>query len=327
MFRTEVEIPQNQLQLSLHDKVLTIGSCFAEVIGNKLKVHKVDALVNPFGTIFNPESVCRLLQAAINNNYAFDQHLVQRSGIWYAYDLHSSISSPDKEYLLDQIQERLTQTRNYLHNASLLTITLGTALAYQLKDNGNVVANCHKLPARNFDRVLLDLPKTRSYFAETLNLIRSINPSIKILLTVSPVRHVKETLTLNSVSKSELRLLCHYMQQDLPETLYFPAYEIMMDDLRDYRYYKDDMLHPTTLAVNYIWDKFVQAYYDEGFRRFTVEWDKMKRAVAHRPFHPESEAHQTFVRNTLTQLRQLADKYKLDVTPELHALEEQILAR
>ena len=325
MFRTEVEISKTDLNLAHTNHVLTIGSCFAEVMGGKLKQHKVNALVNPFGTIFNPESVCRLLQAALNSDYDFEQHLLQRNGIWCAYDLHSSLSSPDKDQLLIQIEDRLKETRRYLQNASLLIITLGTSIAYQLKETGNVVANCHKLPANNFNRILLDLQHIRAYFNDTLAQIKSINPGLKVLLTVSPVRHVKETLTLNSVSKSELRLLCHYMQQDQQDVLYFPAYEIMMDDLRDYRYYKDDMLHPTSLAENYIWDKFVKAYYNEEFQKFVPEWEKMSRAISHKPFHPASEAHQAFLRNTLSQLQHLAHKYKIDVTEEQHALEQQIL--
>ena len=324
MFRTEIQVAPTDLQLSLQDKVLTMGSCFAEVIGNKLKQNKVDVLVNPFGTIFNPFSVCLLLQAAAGKAYDFEQHLVEQNGIWYAYDLHSSLSSPDKKLLLQQIHERVQRTKEQLQQASLLIITLGTAVAYQLHHSGKVVANCHKLPARNFERVLLRTEEMVQVFAQTQELLRQINPKLTVLLTVSPVRHIKETLTTNSVSKATLRVLCHQLDETHDKVQYFPAYEIMMDDLRDYRFYKQDMLHPTEVAEDYIWQKFVAAYYDKSFQAFLEAWQKMQRAVAHRPFHPESEAHQAFLRSTLQKLAEMAEQYGIETSAEEKALHDQL---
>jgi hypothetical protein len=323
IFRTEVKVPKSDLSLTLHDKVVTVGSCFAEVIGSKLQQNKVDVLPNPFGTIFNPISVCQLLKAAAGIPYDFEKSLVQHNNIWYAYDLHSSISSPSKEGLLEEIQTQLSHTHKYLQDSSLLIITLGTAVAYQLIQTGSIVANCHKLPAKNFNRLLLNMDEIMPAFEEMYGMLKQVNPKLKLLLTVSPVRHVKETLTMSSVSKSQLRLLCHYLQQSHPDILYFPAYEIMMDDLRDYRFYKDDMLHPTTLAEDYIWEKFMQAYYDNTFQNFTVEWNKVNRALAHKPFHPASESHQSFLKSTNLLLEQLASKYKIDVSAEQNALKRK----
>jgi hypothetical protein len=325
MFRTEIQVTPSDLQLSLQDKVLTIGSCFAEVIGGKLKQNKVDVLVNPFGTIFNPFSVCLLLQAAAGKAYKFDQHLVEHNGIWYAYDLHSSLSSPDKNKLLQQIEHSVQHTKQQLEQASLLVITLGTAVAYRLSDSGKIVANCHKLPAKHFSRVLLRNEEVLPQFEETLLLLRQLNPKLRILLTVSPVRHIKETLPMNSVSKATLRVLCHQLQEAFENVQYFPAYEIMMDDLRDYRFYKQDMIHPTEVAEDYIWQKFVAAYYDKAFQRFLDEWQKMQRAVAHKPFHPESEAHQAFLKNTLQQLAQLREQYNIGTSAEEKLLRNQLL--
>ncbi|MCX2738937.1 GSCFA domain-containing protein [Pontibacter anaerobius] len=325
MFRTEVQVPRSGLDLTLQHKVLTIGSCFADVIGSKLQQHKVDVQVNPFGTIFNPISVSMLLQAAAGRPYTFEEHLVQHNGIWYAYDLHSSLSSTSKEELLQSIQQRLHQTGEQLKNASLLIVTLGTAIAYRLQDSGKVVANCHKLPAANFKRVLLTMEEMSAAFEQMLTQLKQVNPSLKILLTVSPVRHIKESIEMNSVSKASLRLLCHQLQVAHPQVLYFPAYEIMMDDLRDYRYYKEDMLHPTPLAEAYIWQKFVEAYYTADFRQFIGKWEKIQRAVSHRPFHPHTEAHQKFLRNTLQQLQAMEQQYNIDVSSETEALQNQLL--
>jgi hypothetical protein len=325
MFRTEIQVTPSDLQFSLQDKVLTIGSCFAEVIGSKLKQNKVNALVNPFGTIFNPVSVCLLLQAAAGKAYDFEQHLVEHNGIWYAYDFHSSLSSPNKEKLLQQIQERVQHTKQQLQQASLLIITLGTAVAYRLSDTGKVVANCHKLPAKHFSRVLLRNEEVLPEFEETLQLLRQLNPKLGILLTVSPVRHIKETLSTNSVSKATLRVLCHQLEEAHEQVQYFPAYEIMMDDLRDYRFYKQDMIHPTKVAEDYIWQKFVTAYYDKTFQKFMEAWQRIQRAVAHRPFHPESEAHQAFLKNTLQQLTQLREQYNIETSAEEKLLRDQLL--
>ncbi|MFD3002303.1 GSCFA domain-containing protein [Pontibacter toksunensis] len=325
MFRTEIQVPQTDILLSLQDKVLTIGSCFAEVIGTRLKQNKVDVLVNPFGTIFNPLSVCLLLQAAAGSPYNFEEHLVEQNGIWYAYDLHSSLSSPDKQKLLQQIEERVQQTGKHLQQASLLIITLGTAVAYRLHGRGKVVANCHKLPAKNFERVLLHTEGIKQVFEQIIPLLRQTNPKLKVLLTVSPVRHVKETLSMNSVSKATLRVLCHQLEEAHHNVGYFPAYEIMMDDLRDYRFYKQDMLHPTEVAEDYIWQKFVAAYYDITFQQFLETWQKLQRAVAHRPFHQESEAHQAFLRSTLQKLSELEGKYGIETSSEEQVLREQLL--
>ncbi|WP_299760024.1 GSCFA domain-containing protein [uncultured Pontibacter sp.] len=324
MFRTQVQVPHAGLDLSLQHKVLTVGSCFADVIGSKLQQHKADVVVNPFGTIFNPNSVALLLKAAAGQTYTFEEHLVQQNGIWYAYDLHSSLSNTNKAELLQTIQERLQQSAQQLQTASLLIITLGTAIAYRLHSTGKVVANCHKLPSSNFKRELLSMEEMQHAFDEMLGQIKQVNPSIKVLLTVSPVRHIKESIEMNSVSKASLRLLCHRLKEAHQEVLYFPAYEIMMDDLRDYRFYKEDMLHPTPLAEDYIWQKFVDAFYTLEFRQFMLKWEKIQRAVAHRPFHPHSDAHQKFLHSTLAQVKALEQQYKINVKSETEVLQKQL---
>ncbi|WP_018477323.1 GSCFA domain-containing protein [Pontibacter roseus] len=325
MFRTEVNIPSSGLDLTLQDGIVTMGSCFADVIGNRLRQNKAKVLVSPFGTIFNPLSVCKLLDAATGEQPDWEQHLVQHQGIWYAYDLHSSLSSPDKTELLQLISHRLQTTQQALQEAKLLIITLGTAVGYRLHSTGQVVANCHRLPARNFTRQLLSTDEMMNAFGYTLYQLRRLNPGLKVLLTVSPVRHIKETLETNSVSKALLRVICHLLVERHEEVSYFPAYEIMLDDLRDYRFYGRDMLHPTETAEDYIWEKFTAAYLHPDFIAFHKEWGKMRRALAHRPFHPNTEAHQSFLRNTLQQLQQLQLRYGIAIEPEEQLLREQLI--
>jgi len=324
MFRTEVQIPTTNLALNLHDKVVTIGSCFAEVIGAKLQDNKADVLVNPFGTIFNPISVSKLLQLVAGKSIDLEQSLVQRDGIWYSYDLHSSLSSPNKTELLQLVEDRVQQTRAQLQTARLLIITLGTAVSYTLTNSGTIVANCHKLPAKQFRRTLLTIEEITASFDTAYQALKELNPDLQIILTVSPVRHVKETLPTNSISKSILRVATHYITERYADVLYFPAYEIMLDDLRDYRFYGQDMLHPTPTAEDYIWQKFTATYLDPTFQEFIVAWEKMRRAFTHRPFHPNTEAHQTFLTKTISQLQELTAKYNIDTAAEDTILRGQL---
>ncbi|NDK54588.1 GSCFA domain-containing protein [Pontibacter fetidus] len=324
MFRTEVTIPDAILALNLPDKVVTIGSCFAEVIGTKLQEYKASVLVNPFGTIFNPLSVGRLLQAVAGEQLNIAQNLVQRDGIWYSYDLHSSLSSPDKDELIRLIETRIRQTRAQLKEAKLLIITLGTAVSYKLSDTGSIVANCHKLPSKQFSRALLTIDEITESIDATCQALKKLNPALNIILTVSPVRHVKETLVTNSVSKSILRVAAHTITEQHSHVHYFPAYEIMLDDLRDYRFYGPDMLHPTPTAEDYIWQKFTKAYLHPAYQEFISVWEKIRRAISHRPFHPQTEAHQAFITKTILQLQQLATRYNISIAAEETELRRQL---
>ncbi|QCR21004.1 GSCFA domain-containing protein [Pontibacter sp. SGAir0037] len=325
MFRTEVQVAPSSLNLSLHSNVVTIGSCFADVIGSKLRQNKVEALVNPFGTIFNPLSASLLIAAASGKSYPFEDHLVQHQGIWFAYDLHSSLSSPSKAELLLTIARRVQLTQASLQKADLLILTLGTAVGYKLNSTGDLVANCHKLPAKQFTRHLLSAEEIVTSLDKINALLQPINPTLKVLLTVSPVRHLKETIEVNTVSKAILRVACHQLTARHENMLYFPAYEIMLDDLRDYRFYKRDMIHPSEEAEDYIWQKFTAAYFNKDFNMFMQEWGKMKRALSHKAFHPASEAHQTFLRNTLKQLKELQQKYRINTAQEEELLLKQLL--
>lgn len=322
MFRTEINLPSSPFQLGLSSKVATIGSCFSDVMGQKLQHYKVKTLVNPFGTIFNPISLCHLLEMACSQNYDLEEHLVQHNDIWYHYGFHSSFSSPDQQALLDKMKEALDQTQAFLRSAQLLVLTFGTAVAYELKDEGTVVANCHKLPDQNFERRLLSYYEMMDAFGAMCAHLKMLNPGLKILLTVSPVRHLKETIQLNSVSKAHLRIACHHFAENFPDVSYFPAYELMIDDLRDYRFYKDDMIHPSSLAENYIWRKFTESYFEEEFHAFLTEWDQIQKSLSHTPFHPESRGHQHFLRNLLGSLHRMAQK--VDVREEIEKVRQQL---
>jgi len=321
-FRTELNISAQKEPFQIKNRFITMGSCFAEVMGRKMQHYKLSTLVNPFGTIFNPLSLGKLLVQALNPDQEFTGELVERDGYWYAYDLHSSFAATTRSGLTQNIKQLLQHTHTFLAHADVLILTFGTAVAYVHKESGQVVANCHKIPQRYFEKQVISISEMLDAFRHLYPALQQLNPNLRIILTVSPVRHLKETLELNSVSKSSLRVFCHEIIRDMPAATYFPAYELMLDDLRDYRFYKSDMIHPSEVAEDYIWDKFRQAYFDAEFQKFTQEWDQIQQALHHRPFQPESAAHQVFLRHTLARLEKLQPL--VDCAAEIAAIKKQL---
>jgi len=314
-FRTELHLTPQPQPLGLNSRVMTMGSCFADVIGQRMQQYKVITLNNPFGTIYNPLSLCKLLEASLKPKQDFHGELLERDGWWYAYDLHSSLTAPSREALLSLIQSQVQHTHDFLARADLLILTFGTAVGYHHLPSGQLVANCHKVPQREFRKTLLSLIDMQGAFADLLPRLQALRPGLRLLLTVSPVRHLKETLEGNSLSKALLRVLCQELTQAHQGLTYFPAYELLTDDLRDYRFYKADLIHPSEVAEDYIWEKFRDAWFDKAFQSFTLEWDKVRQALAHKPFQPQSPAHRRFLESTLEKLQKLA--LQADCSPEI----------
>jgi len=324
MFRTELPLTPHPSQLPLSARVLTVGSCFSDTIGSRLARHKVSTLVNPFGTLFNPLSACMLLRAAAGEEMDWQQHLVEARGRWQSYDLPAEIGADSPVTLLQQIRDVVQQTGQFLATADVVVLTLGTAFAYRLLETQELVSNCHKVPAEKFEKELLTPDDIINAVAETHAYLRLKNPKLRFILTVSPVRHLKDTLPLNSVSKSVLRVACHYLSELLPDVSYFPAYELLLDDLRDYRFYAADMLHPSEVAENYIWERFTRTYFDQAFGRFKKDWEAVQQALGHRPLYPAAPEHRTFLENTLDKLQKLAAQ--ADVRFEIRDVEKQLAA-
>ncbi|UOQ52820.1 GSCFA domain-containing protein [Hymenobacter cellulosivorans] len=324
MFRTELPLTPHPQQLPLSTRVLTVGSCFSDTIGHRLAETKVSTLVNPFGTVFNPLSACQLLRAAAGEDMDWQQHLVEARGRWQSYDLHATIGADSPVTLLQRIQGLVQEVGEFLAQTDVVVLTLGTAYAYRLLETDEVVNNCHKVPAEKFEKVLLTPDEIINAVAETHAYLRRANPKLRFILTVSPVRHVKDTLPLNSVSKSVLRVACHYLSELLPDVSYFPAYELLVDDLRDYRFYAADMLHPSDVAENYIWERFTRTYFDPAFGRFRREWEAVRQALGHRPLYPEAAEHREFLEATLGRLHRLASQ--ADVHAEIGEVERQLAA-
>ncbi len=322
-FRTEIRITPSAYRMNLKTRILTAGSCFANAIGNRLTTHKFNALTNPFGIIYNPESIHKALTYSIFNKPPHEQTYLHNQEVYLNYNFHSEFSALKKQELSGNLTHTIGSTHNFLKDADWLLITYGTAWVYHRKETGEIVANCHKMPADRFTKSLLTTEEIISSFRNFHDLVKNINPNLKIILTVSPVRHLKDTLELSSVSKSVLRLSCHSIGNQFSSVEYFPAYEMMMDDLRDYRFYQSDMLHPTTQAEDYIWEKFLEQYLDEATKDFIRKWRVVLSALHHKPFHPHSPAHQQFLKETMTKLIEL--KSWVNVEGEETHLKNQIL--
>jgi len=323
MFRTEIQVTPSPAKLQLSEKILTTGSCFSDAIGNELLQNKFQVLVNPFGTSYNPISIHKCLRYAIQHTMPVEHTYVQLGDIWSNLDFHSTFSALTKDDSKTRIKDSITQTHAFLKNARWLLITYGTSWVYQYNETHEVVANCHKLPSTLFTKTLLSQKKIIESFDLFYQELQAINPTVNIILTVSPVRHVKDTLQLNSVSKSILRLSCQTLTETYKQVHYFPSYEIMMDDLRDYRFYKPDMIHPSEEAERYIFQKFTSAFMDATTLAFLNEWHFVRQALSHKPFHPVSDSHQRFLKSLLGQLEKL--QHVVDVKNEINSVKSQIL--
>ena len=318
-FRTTVKTGENRSWLHHSDSVVLLGSCFNDNMGGKLNGALINALVNPMGTLYNPMSIACGVQRLIECNPIAGQDLFMQGGVWNSYDFHSHYSMPDKQVTIERMNQRIEQGHQALKDAQLLTVTLGTAIVYRLKTTGKVVSNCHKVPQHEFERKMA----TVSEMAQTLNgmlaALHEFNPSLRIILTVSPIRHIADGLDINSLSKASLRVAIHEaIARHRDYCDYFPAYEIMLDDLRDYRFYSSDMVHPSDVAVEYIWQAFQATYLDDHSALAVARCERIHKRLLHRPMSTNRETVDRFYADTASVVRNLIKEYPyLSHNPEL----------
>ncbi|WP_250434655.1 GSCFA domain-containing protein [Hanstruepera flava] len=277
-------------------KVVLLGSCFVENIGEKLDYYKYQAFRNPFGILFHPLAIEKLVLNAINGKVYSESDIFYHNEQWHCFDAHSKLSTSSNDELLKALNEQIELTINQLKEASHIVITLGTAWVYRHIESDTIVANCHKRLQRAFLKELLSVDVLSESFDAIINLIRSINTKADIIFTVSPVRHLKDGFVENTQSKAHLIAAVHQVVNPRHKLHYFPSYEIMMDELRDYRFYGKDMIHPSSLAVDYIWNKFKTAWVSKEAATLMKEIEIIQSGLNHRPFNPNSEAHQEFLK-------------------------------
>lgn len=319
MFQTQVNITPPPFSLSYQSSYLTVGSCFANTIGRQLERHKFDVQVNPFGIIFNPVTLISLLGHAIRNDFPMDNASLygKNKDIHFHHLMHTDITALSSEGLQNNISQSLQVAKAQFEKADTIILTFGTAIVYEHL-SGMIVANCHKVPSHNFKKRFLSTK-------EIIDAIEVLIPNLKekrVILTVSPVRHAKEGLVENSTSKAILKYACHILQEQHANFYYFPAFEILVDELRDYRFYAEDMLHPSPQAQQIIWEKFRDHVFEEATLQTIFEVEKLLRSIEHRPFHPSSVNHREFLSQTLSKAKSLGQK--IDLTKEIEILEERL---
>ena len=324
-FRTEIEPVDAGFKINLCDKVMTVGSCFSEVMGNRLSENKLNCLCNPFGTVFNPSSIFKLLRHSLSKQPVYRHLFVEGADSnWNHYDFHSRFNADSRIALENELSAVYEEVFQTLRTCNVLIITLGAASVYELRANNQVVANCHKQPQQLFNKRLLTLKEIQRDFQQFYDILRMVNSRAKIILTVSPVRHTRDGLKTNSVSKSILRTACHLIEQENQNVSYFPSYEIMMDDLRDYRFYKPDLIHPNEMAEQYIFERFAETHFSPELNNFVAEWQQIRNSLSHRPFRKESPAHQTFLNKLLDKLNHY--KEHVNLSSEIEEVRSQLVA-
>ncbi len=311
-FTTKIPVGKSKFPIDYTSKIVSLGSCFAENMGDKFSYFKFQNSVNPFGIIFNPVSIENLLSRIVNKQQFTEKDIFFHNDLWHCFEVHSELSNSNKEELLQILNRIIEQSNNQLLEASHIIITYGTAWIYRNNESDKIVANCHKVPQKQFSKEILSVEKCVVAMQNTLDLIQKINPNCKFIFTVSPVRHIKDGFVENQLSKSHLITAIHKIVQTERFKLmneYFPSYEIVMDELRDYRFYGEDMLHPNQLAIDYIWERFSQTNISEDSSGIINEVAMIQKDLNHRPFNANTEKHQQFLSKLEIKIKKIQAQF------------------
>ncbi|HLW31515.1 MAG TPA: GSCFA domain-containing protein [Aequorivita sp.] len=310
--QTEIPLYPQENRIDYSSKILLLGSCFSENIGGKFDYCKFQNLQNPFGVIFNPVSIGRLVIRAIENELFSEADVFQHNGMWKCFETHSELSCLDKDELIRILNDSLHLLRRTLFSSTHIIFTYGTSWVYRHLESDKIVANCHKLPQKNFKKELLSIDIISKSIQNTIDKISTVNKRASIIITVSPVRHIKDGFVENSLSKSHLISAIHTstsLEQRKFQPYYFPSYEIMMDELRDYRYYSEDMLHPNKTAIEVIWEKFSKVWVSANAESLQKEIASIQNGLLHKPFNPLSEEHLRFSKTLQYKISAVQQKF------------------
>ena len=308
---TEVTLPEIPVKLSYRRKSMMMGSCFAESIGTKLEELCFPIDVNPFGILYNPVSIANSLEILLSGKLFVEEDLFYANGQWNSFSHHSRFSDTDKKNCLVRINNRIENAGKTLKECNLLFVTFGTSWVFEDKISGQIVSNCHKLPASTFCHYRLSSGQIVERWIKLIEEILDFNPSVQLVFTVSPIRHLKDGEHENQLSKAILligvdELIKHFKGECIN---YFPSYEIVLDELRDYRFYASDMVHMNDVAINYIREKVTSVFIDSEDKKVAEEIEKLKQALEHRPLNAGSYDYQHFIEKQMEKTIQLKDKY------------------
>jgi hypothetical protein len=304
---TTVALQPLETKIDYQSQLLWLGSCFAENMGNQFAQLGFSQLSNPFGILFQPLALQRLVERALQANYFTQIDLVHHNGLWHCFELHSICSNSDPKIMLEQLNAKLTLLKIQLEQATHIGFTLGTAWVYRHLKRDEVMANCHKIPQAQFSKELLSVGQIENALQKLIESIQAVNPNVQLLFTVSPVRHSKDGLVENQRSKAQLLVALHQLLET-HQAYYFPAYEILLDELRDYRFYADDLLHPSPLAIRYIWEKWLSVATTPETQALITEVEAMQKSRQHRPFNPETAEHQAFLEKLEKKVEELRNR-------------------
>jgi len=323
-FHFEFDIKKLQQPITHKNKLFLIGSCFTENIGDKLKKYKFSVLENPHGILFNPVSVAEALTNYIENTEFTETHLFQLNEGWHSWKHHSRFSGLAPKEALNKINTSIKEAHGYLKNADYIMITLGSAWIYTLTEKaanakpGSVAANNHKAPADWFHKRLMTIEEVLKVLDNVIHRLFLFNRNLKIIFTISPVRHLREGVVENNRSKALLIHAVHHLVDKFEKLYYFPAYELVIDDLRDYRFYSEDLVHPNYFATQYVWEKFVEACMSESTKLLMEDIHSINLAFQHKPFNPHSDQHKKFLESFYQKTKDLKEQHTyLDFEKEL----------
>jgi len=327
-FFTEIDIPEFPSKMDYSKSMMLMGSCFTENIGQILLDLKFDVDMNPFGILYNPESIANSLKILLEKRIFTEKDVFRDHGLWNSSYHHSRFSDIDRDVCLQKINDRIVSSTEFLKKADFLILTFGTAWVYELKSTGKIVSNCHKLPGSDFKRFRLKVHEITEVYRELLEQILEKNPGIKVIFTVSPIRHWKDGAVENQLSKATLLLSIDQLNRGFGNQVcgYFPSYEIMMDELRDYRFYAEDMLHLSPVATDYIFERFSKVMITSESKDISKKILKLKKSMDHRPVNPKTNEYRDFIYLNLNQIEQLnADFPSLDFTRERVYFEQELM--
>lgn len=310
--QTKILTRREKNQIDFQSQLLILGSCFTENIGSKLGYFKFQSLQNPFGILFHPLAIEKLISKAVQNEPYAEEDVFYLNERWHCFDAHSDLSDPSSEKLLEKLNHGLQKANQRINKSTHIIITLGTAWVYRKNESNSIVANCHKVPQKEFSKELLNVDEIQKSIENIVNLISSLNEKAQVIFTISPVRHLKDGFVENQRSKAHLIAAIHdflSFRAQSRNVTYFPSYEIMMDELRDYRFYESDMMHPNELAVEYIWRKFKDVWISPKAYPVMDKVDAVQKGLRHRPFHPGSEQHQRFLKSLEEKMKYLLKTY------------------
>lgn len=317
VMKLQTKIPlvkQTNNLIDYSSNILLLGSCFVENIGDKLEYFKFQNFINPFGILFHPKAIETLIANAVNDKEYTQEDIFFHNERWHCFDVHSKLCHTSKDKLLKQLKSALKLTAKQLNDSTHIIITLGTAWVYKFLENNQTVANCHKVPQKQFKKEILSVDDIVKCIKNIERLVCSKNPDIQIIYTVSPVRHLKDGFIENSQSKSHLITAIHQFinrQSEIKnqKSKYFPSYEIMMDELRDYRFYAEDMIHPNKTAINYIWKKFQQVWISSEAIQTMDDVNTIQKGMLHKPFNQNSKLHQQFLQDLESKKTQIKKEF------------------